>query len=125
MAKVFILEDDPARMALFWKALDGHDVTAKSDVESAQRAYQGPYDIAFLDHDLGGETYVPSEHHNTGYAFAKWLQDRDHETPVIVHSMNHAGATRMVDRLGSRATWMPFFGPTFMKALGYVSQKEL
>lgn len=106
--RVFILEDDPSRIRRFQRALAGNNVTMTDNVPDAISKYDGPYDVVCLDHDLGGQVFVPSEHPNTGYAFAKWLADSDKKSPVIVHSMNPPGAERMVQRLGSRAVWEPF-----------------
>ncbi len=108
--RVFILEDDPSRIRRFKRALIGNDLTISDNVPDAIAKYNGPYDVVCLDHDLGGEVFVPSEHPNTGYAFSKWLADSsDDQSPVIVHSMNQAGATRMVGRLGERrSVWEPF-----------------
>ena len=34
-----------------------------------------PWDLIFLDHDLGGQVFVSSSHHNTGYTVAKYIEE--------------------------------------------------
>jgi hypothetical protein len=97
--KVFILEDDPYRNAAFESALEGHDLTMHIDVASAISAYDPPYDLMLLDHDLGGEVYVNSEEFNTGYTFCEFLVSNpkatDRAVSVIVHSWNPEGGAAM------------------------------
>ena len=67
-----------------------------------------PWDIVFLDHDLGGQVFVPSSHPNTGYAVAKYMEENSVEAKqIIIHSMNPAGASNMKTVLPS-AIIMPF-----------------
>jgi CheY-like chemotaxis protein len=97
---VFVLEDDPVRQDTFLKALVGHEVTLVANVEEALRAFSPPYDLVFLDHDLGGQHYVPSEDPTTGYAFVKQAVDRMADCGiVVVHSYNTVGAERMLNEL--------------------------
>ena len=119
--KVFILEDDPQRMELFHEVLRDHDVVRVDNVADAVRKFKPPYDVICLDHDLGGQVYVPSDHENTGYQFAKHLasNERCGNQQVVVHSWNMVGARRMVDTL-KRVGWTVAaepFGPTLLNAL--------
>ena len=51
--RVFVLEDNPERLEFFWASFPGC-VTASSYAE-AVIALEGPrFDIAWLDHDIGG-----------------------------------------------------------------------
>jgi hypothetical protein len=55
------------------------------------------YDIILLDHDLGQQVFVNSDDYNTGYQVAKYIISQGIKyNQVIVHSMNYAGAQRMV-----------------------------
>lgn len=103
MKKFFILEDDLNRMEWFLSTLAlryGSDVPIyySDNVDTAKNifAQNYPYDTIFLDHDLGGQIYVPSSDPNTGCAFAKWLVTEYGDTidkdQVIVHSCNVVGA---------------------------------
>lgn len=120
MKRAFILEDDPERMELFLPALDGWHVDRHDNVADAVAGFSGPYDVICLDHDLGGQVFVPSDEENTGYQFAKHLAANERPVaPVVVHSWNTAGARRMVDAL-SDAGWSAVavpFGPTLLSAL--------
>ena len=105
--KVFILEDDATRIALFQEYGTGKDLTIAKDFGSAKELYQPPYDLMFLDHDLGDMTYVDSEDENTGYQFAKWLGKAPEDPPhVIIHSFNYYGAKAMCDLLADNG-WDP------------------
>jgi DNA-binding response OmpR family regulator len=92
---VFILEDNPDRMKKFHKELTGHRIhhaeTAKEGMDPIE---MNRYDVLLLDHDLGGEVFVDSDFHNTGYKLAQFIavSDRNSKTPCIIHSCNPAGA---------------------------------
>jgi hypothetical protein len=111
--RVFILEDDPNRVAGFSASLDGADVTYAIDVDEARRLWQPPYDIVCLDHDLGGDVYVASEDDNTGAGFLRTSPVREgmRSTIVVVHSWNPDGAQEMIRLLremGIAPLAMPF-----------------
>lgn len=108
-AHVLILEDDPARMLSFekrFKELDTADITF-DHVENVHSAINmimaNSYDMLFLDHDLGGETFVDIHNNNTGSAFARWLSMNRHNAnfsgPIIIHSFNPQGAEYMLRTL--------------------------
>lgn len=116
MAKFFLLEDDPNRVAGFEAALDGHELHHAIDVDAAIAVFSPPYDLLLLDHDLGGEVFVSSDHSNTGAAFARYLAEHHPADlcDVIVHSWNPDGAKTIAGTL-SDAGWigvvqMPFSG---------------
>ena len=70
-------------------------VTAK-DVAGAKDALNMSYDLAFLDHDLGGRVFVPSEDPETGYAVAKYIRDNNISiNKIVIHSLNYDGARHM------------------------------
>jgi CheY-like chemotaxis protein len=83
-------------------------------VTSAKRMYERANpDLIFLDHDLGGQTYVDSDEGNTGYQFVKWLKENDpqwKERSYVVHSLNPSGADNMLAELeGAKNIWrIPF-----------------
>lgn len=119
--RVFILEDDWRRMEFFLEALDGHEVDRAESVADAVAMYKPPYDLILLDHDLGGEQFVSSDHDNTGYQFAKHLAQNHTcgQSQVIVHSWNMGGARRMVEvlkRVGWTVEAEPF-GSTLLRVL--------
>ncbi len=122
--KVFILEDDPTRIRLFREAGINHDLTITTTYEEAVSKFTDAtdYDTIFLDHDLGGKQFVPSDgEEKTGYHFAKWLNENVKESKAIVtiHSYNPVGAEQMYKALRDD-NWpvvkIPF-GPTVLRML--------
>ena len=94
--KIFILEDDPNRVSWFKENLDCKNLDITEFVEEAiELLNNNTYDAVFLDHDLGGTYYAPSDE-KSGYAVAELIAENITYKPIIViHSMNHAGGTRM------------------------------
>jgi hypothetical protein len=128
VAKVFILEDDQTRIDLFIEAGIGHDLTIAKSFKAAKAKFQPPYDYLFLDHDLGGRTYVASEDEETGANFCRWLGAAPQEGSkvwaaepyIIIHSFNPDGAKTMYEILRNNG-WMVVsipFGPTILTYLG-------
>jgi len=60
--KILILDDDPNRLYQFCVNLTGHDTTCVQTAEDCieKISNNDPFDAIFLDHDLGGKTYVKS-----------------------------------------------------------------
>lgn len=93
--RIFVLEDNPERNKKFRRELIGNEVVIVEDVSSAKSQINIKFDLLFLDHDLGGQEMVPSGD-DTGYEVAKILsQSINRDTPVVIHSCNHAGARAM------------------------------
>jgi len=108
--RVLFLDDDPNR----WKSFS-REVIGKAEpvwVETAKDAIDqlktnGPFNIIFLDHDLGGKIYAPSGE-GTGWEVAKWIVDNiEDPCRVIVHSMNPVGARNIKDLI-PEAEIIPF-----------------
>jgi hypothetical protein len=60
------------------------------------------WDVLMLDHDLGGNVYVPSGGSEpTGYDVAKWLRLNPEYKPekIILHSLNPIGRKNMLKEL--------------------------
>lgn len=100
--KILILEDNEYRIAIFKVLFANHECHFFTDVAPAIeyiRTYE-MNDIMLLDHDLGGEVYVPSSNKNTGWQFAKFLADNNyHCKQIIIHSQNTVGAQNMYNTL--------------------------
>ena len=62
-----------------------------------------PIDYIFLDHDLGGQTFVDSSESNTGMEVVRWMEANQEDLPeievVVVHSHNPVAAQNMVLKL--------------------------
>jgi hypothetical protein len=100
--RVFVLEDDPFRIKRFRDACLGrHDLTLTDRLSGPRGAftvYQPPYDLIYLDHDLGGRQMVDSREEETGAAFTRWMPVAGEEQPqpvITIHSYNLPGATNM------------------------------
>lgn len=99
--KVLVLEDNDSRIQTFKKYLKGRkfDVYYYDEATEAIAAIGvfGPFDVYFLDHDLGGMIYVDSEEENTGYQVAKYLSEKKiyKNSQIFIHSLNQVGAENM------------------------------
>jgi len=107
--KVLVVEDDQNRIVKFKRDLVGHDVDYAEDAGPAINFINNnTYDLIFLDHDLGGETYVPSSNRNTGYQVAKAIKKTSNESAyIIIHSCNTVGAYNIKAEL-PKAILAPF-----------------
>ncbi len=112
--KLFILEDDAQRMKLFNEWFKDHEIThAEHAKEAIALLAANEYDIIFLDHDLGGRTYVNSADPDTGYQVAKTIPEGPNDTtPVVVHSMNENGAKNIMSVLIKNQKIFSPFGPS-------------
>jgi len=113
--QILILEDNPERKKAFHKGLGVRHHLAIVDtvelaIELAKTATENndPFDVIFIDHDLGGEIYAASDEKNTGYQFAKWLQENNIKAQFVTHSLNPAGAMRICQVLPG-CIHIPFF----------------
>jgi len=101
--RVLFLDDDEGRHALFKQASIGHDVLhVRTAVEAIDAMKRERFDLAALDHDLGGRQFVDSDEEETGYQVAKAVETIPEDKwplRIIVHSYNQEGARRMVARL--------------------------
>ena len=101
--RIFILEDNARRIELFTKVFAGHNITIAEDVDIAEKSFQPPYDLMCLDHDLGGQVFVPAGLRNTGSAFVAGLTGQDVAgSLILVHSHNPDGAAHMKSDLISK-----------------------
>lgn len=103
--KVLFLDDMPHRHESFDEHFgDGsNDITHVETVEeSINKLESCVYDAIFLDHDLGGTYYAPSDD-KSGYAVAEWIANNvKHKPIIIIHSMNPAGSIRMYNVMKER-----------------------
>jgi hypothetical protein len=111
------VEDDEVRCAWFRRKFAPHVLDVTCDVGQAVRwLSEREYATILLDHDLLDEHYFSDEpdDERTGYAVAAWLAahpDRQRDATIVIHSLNYAGAERMLDALtdaGRDAEHIPF-----------------
>lgn len=101
---IVVLEDNQSRIDWFLSNLDLPLVftTSKECIEYLKKTVP---DTLYLDHDLGGETFVDSDREDTGMEVVRFLC----ENPVVysniekifVHSHNTPAASSMESRLRS------------------------
>jgi CheY-like chemotaxis protein len=117
LRRVLVVEDDETRRAWFRQKFAAHALDVTCDVRQAIRwLAEREYSTILLDHDLREEHYFSDEHDDerTGYFVAAWLashSDRQRDALIVVHSLNYAGAQRMLDILhdaGRDAEHLPF-----------------
>lgn len=106
MNKILVLEDDENRIEIFRSMLISPTdetiyVTNASDAIKALTA--NVFDVIYLDHDLGGRTYVSEADENTGSRVVKYLtgpaNTQSPETSFIIHSLNYGAAQNMKSKL--------------------------
>ena len=98
---VLILEDSKERIPIFNKVLkDDIPVVVETAKHAIDLLKNKDWDLLFLDHDLGGQSYVKSGE-NTGWEVAKWLEEHPDRKPnnIIIHSLNTVGQKNMKDCL--------------------------
>ncbi|MDT7541801.1 MAG: Cyclic-phosphate processing Receiver domain [Acidobacteriota bacterium] len=115
--KVLIVEDDGTRCEWFRHRLAHCELDVTCNVQEAiDWLGEREYELILLDHDLREEHYFSDERDDahTGYGVAAWLAahaDSQPRATVIVHSLNYAGAARMIEKLleaGFDAEHVPF-----------------
>lgn len=136
--KVFVLEDDPARVQHFREVFANAAELTIIDTCADTDKFQPPYDAIFLDHDLGGRQMTDGRcvhcgsvaGSDTSCAFCKDGTDAEDcgtqfvtlvkdklalDDIVIIHSYNSEGAKRMLALLPAEtsAVYVPFRGKAF------------
>jgi len=122
--RVLILEDDENRIGGFRKLFTevGANIIWVDTAEECIYALKnnGPFDIVFLDHDLGGKIFVPCDHKNTGSEVARWIDRNplDSNTIVVIHSGNSVGSKYMNELIPSSHR-IPFAWSSGIGTIGY------
>jgi CheY-like chemotaxis protein len=110
MKRVFVLEDSSERIKQFKQRfleqgwIGYFSVTASDAIRNLDLLR---FDLIFLDHDLGGQVYVNKDEKNTGSEVARWIREHPVVCPIIIHSLNPAGAEYMKSIL-PKAVHIPF-----------------
>ncbi len=131
MKTILFLDDDAVRHGLFSKSLIGKaaysvspTIDVKTTIEALEKSVADkiPFDVAFLDHDLGGRQMV-SEREGTGTIVAEYIAAMPNEFKpkiAVIHSFNPEGAQRMARILvdaGIRCAKIPFGSSMFYSVL--------
>jgi CheY-like chemotaxis protein len=100
--KILILEDDDIRIAIFQQYflyLSQYTVYYVKTASDAITLLEGnsDFDLAFLDHDLGGEVFVDSGRPDTGAGVTRWLAESGYnrDISITIHSLNPSGQIAM------------------------------
>ncbi len=107
---ILILEDDEKRIINFKQNFIGRDCNVtyvETAIDAINKIKENTFDLLFLDHDLGGEVYVPIEGTNTGSEVARYLNKNPIKAIVIIHSLSGFGKENML-KLIEGSMYIPF-----------------
>ncbi len=94
-SRVLLLEDSDLRIASFVKRIPDLVVATSVD-EAIAKLVDGPFDLMFLDHDLGLLDYAGVETETSGLQFAKHLAATGFvASTVVIHSWSSVGSAAM------------------------------
>lgn len=114
--KILVVEDDGYRIHFFTQWLRGYSVTVATSARRAIRLLRKEsFDIVFLDHDLGGRTFVDPSDRNTGAEVARFMAAEHMLMRTVIHSQNAAGIT-YIQSILPHAVAVPF-GPELSDVL--------
>lgn len=109
---IIFLDDCPNRTRVFKTAIPSAKCVV--DAQSAINAIQSTPDIdqLYLDHDLGGETYVDSSLKNTGMEVVRWIvANKPNIRKIVCHSLNEPARRSMAKNLaenGYKVSMVPW-----------------
>lgn len=113
--KILFLDDSMVRQHKRFQKKGDDDlcqVWTASECIQALANYEW-FDLVSLDHDLNGEPYQNPKEQNCGTTVAKFIAEQKPEIrEIVIHSMNHIQAPKMVDMLKKagykKVSWQPF-----------------
>jgi len=110
MIRVLFLDDAPERRAEFNRRVP-HGVCVETAAACIERLAE-PWDVVFLDHDLGGEVHSDPAGANTGSAVVRWIAaNRPQVGWFVVHSLNTPAGRAMqadLEDAGYGAAYLPW-----------------
>src|SRR5262245_49267713 len=100
---ILFLDDCPHRHRQFRSVMPFAIMVHTADETIAKLSDGTIWDYVFLDHDLGGESFVNSNREDTGMGVVRWLAKNPItiNKMIYVHSLNADGARKMVEMLRS------------------------
>lgn len=96
---ILFLDDDEQRQKKFRRHCPSATIVATAQ-ECITQLEKSEWDAVFLDHDLGGETFVNSHREDCGMEVVRWLEENKQALDnIICHSLNPNARVTMVSRL--------------------------
>ncbi len=136
MKRVLFLDDNPARRR--WFGLHGvsfeDQLWFAIDAEGAIKCLSDPihadgFDLVYLDHDLGEETFVDSDRKDCGMEVVRWIvANKPKIGEIVVHTMNTPaghGMVRALREAGYSACYRSFFRMVHGEPVNYDVPEEL
>lgn len=106
--RVIFLDDSEARIKTFLTRVPSAQVARTSwECIELLKGAESPVEFLFLDHDLGGLTFVSPSCENTGMEVVRWMAaNKPVVQRVIVHSLNGPAASEMCRSLADAGYWV-------------------
>ena len=102
MKRILFLDDNPARLRWALTNLGPGNVLTLAETSAATIAAlesanpTTPFNVVYLDHDLGDEEYADSGRTDTGYEVVRWIiANRPTIGTVVVHTANTPAGQHM------------------------------
>jgi hypothetical protein len=118
---ILFLDDNAHRAALAYQRMPEEERDCTIWVTTAEQAidvlknYKSRLIKVYLDHDLGGKTFVDSRREDTGMECVRFLERQNHNdyknVKFVVHSWNIYAGNKMCERLkikGYNVVYIPF-----------------
>ena len=107
---VLFLDDSEARQKSFRSEVPSATIVATA--EETIEALSEPWDLVFLDHDLGDEVFVDSDREDCGMEVVRWIvEHKPSISKIFCHSLNRDARIRMgmaLDAAGYDVEVIPF-----------------
>jgi CheY-like chemotaxis protein len=104
---IIFMDDDEARAEKMRKYLPGAIFTKTVPDTLAALASHARVDLLFLDHDLGGKTFVNSQDVDCGMEVVRQLvAEKRNVIMTVVHTMNIPAGIEMVKKLKDAEYWV-------------------
>ena len=97
---ILFLDDCPGRTRRIKERVPGVHCVETADEAIWKLSADGPWDIVFLDHDLGGEVYCDSDREDTGMEVVRWIvKNKPKIGQIVVHTHFESAADIMARKL--------------------------
>jgi len=100
--QILFLDDDPYRHKTFQSMMIGKGTITgvKTALECIEQLEAKTWDWVFLDHDLGGMTFVNSDREDCGMEVVRWIaENKPCVAKIVTHTANTEAGLAMVQLL--------------------------